>query len=511
MTIVHRLALFVALSAAIVLAVAGVVTYVLVERSLVARADRELHESGAEFKRFTTDMIEQQKLEKKYWPTGGPQIAPPPKELVSQLRERERPKELQREFRRDLTKPLVVPFTLERPLIGPPWTHAGPDHMTLFSAAPDMQVVPVTTADRDGVRGTRTPQVRKVTIDGRTFRAIALPVDGKGGVLVSRNISDITAVLHDLRGILWTAWIMGSIAALVLGLLAARLGLRPITQLVAAAREVTETRDLQRRLPEGRRDEVGTLSMVLNSLLAALEGSVLAQRQLVADASHELRTPLTSMRTNVELLERVPTMPVHDRAEVLGDVRSQVDELTTLMTDLIGLARGSESAHDIVVFPLHELVDEAVSRCVRHAPDLSYRVDLEASLVAGCRPRLAHAINNLLDNAAKWSPPDGRIEVVLRDGVLTVRDHGPGIEAADLPHVFERFYRSAGARGTRGSGLGLAIVRQVAEAHGGVVRASHAPGGGTLMKLRLPVMQDGSEGGLGAELFQDALAVSAVG
>jgi two-component system sensor histidine kinase MprB len=118
---------------------------------------------------------------------------------------------------------------------------------------------------------------------------------------------------------------------------------------------------------------------------------------------------------------------------------------------------------------------------------VEFTTDLEPCVTSGARGRLDRAVANLLDNAAKWSPPGGTVEVALRDGELTVRDHGPGIAAADLPHVFDRFYRATAARGRAGSGLGLAIVRHVAEGHGGTVGAEPAPGGGALLRLALPV------------------------
>ncbi len=131
---------------------------------------------------------------------------------------------------------------------------------------------------------------------------------------------------------------------------------------------------------------------------------------------------------------------------------------------------------------------ESVQRARRHAPGLEFQLTTEPCAVEGAPERLARAINNLLDNAAKHSPAASAVEITLRDGVLTVRDHGPGIDPADLPHVFDRFHRGANARGRPGSGLGLAIVRQVAEAHGGSVALEAAPGGGTLARLMLPAV-----------------------
>jgi two-component system sensor histidine kinase MprB len=220
-------------------------------------------------------------------------------------------------------------------------------------------------------------------------------------------------------------------------------------------------------------------------MLAALERSLDAQRQLVADASHELRTPLTSLRTNVEVLERGDSLSGEDLRRLREDVVAQVDELTALVTDIVELARGQGS--DVVIDELRadELVQAAVERAQRHAPSVQFKTALERTVVRGVPERLERAVSNLLDNAAKWSPPGGVVEVELRAGELSIRDHGPGIAPTDLPHVFDRFYRAPSARGRPGSGLGLAIVRQVAEEHGGSVVAETASGGGARFRFRL--------------------------
>ena len=218
-------------------------------------------------------------------------------------------------------------------------------------------------------------------------------------------------------------------------------------------------------------------------MLGELEHSLAAQRQLVADASHELRTPLTSLRTNLEVLARGGLAP-GDHERLRADLIAQLEELTLLVSDLVDLARDEEPCEELEPVALDELVAAAVERARRHAPGVAFAARLEPTLVEGVRGRLDRAVANLLDNAAKHG--DGRVEVELRDGVLTVRDHGPGIAADDLPYVFDRFYRSTAARGRPGSGLGLAIVRQAAEAHGGSVRAGRAPGGGAELTLALP-------------------------
>ncbi len=205
----------------------------------------------------------------------------------------------------------------------------------------------------------------------------------------------------------------------------------------------------------------------------------------MVDASHELRTPLTSLRTNIEVLASDRTLPPGERERLLIDVVDQLGEMTTLISELIELARGEQHPKETEDVRLDLVAADAVERTRRNRPGLKFKTELNESLVHGVPRTIERAVANLLDNAAKWSPPGGVVEVTVRDGEVTVRDHGPGIEDEDLPYVFDRFYRASSARGLPGSGLGLAIVRQVAEAHGGQVVAERADGGGTIMRLRL--------------------------
>jgi two-component system sensor histidine kinase MprB len=281
----------------------------------------------------------------------------------------------------------------------------------------------------------------------------------------------------------------GAAVAVGLGAAVTRATVRPVAKLTAAAERVTATGELDHRIPSEGDDELARLATSFNTMLAALERSRDAQRQLVADASHELRTPLTSIRANLELLERARDVPASERAAMLAGARDQLEELTVLVGDLVDLARpGAQLVEQAEDLRLDELVGEAVERARRHSgADKEFRVDAAPCLVRGSRARLNRAVSNLLDNACKWSPPGGVIEVGVRDGEVAVRDHGPGIPEPDLPHVFDRFYRAPSARGLPGSGLGLAIVRQVAEAHGGSAHAERAEGGGARLRLRLPL------------------------
>jgi two-component system sensor histidine kinase MprB len=222
-------------------------------------------------------------------------------------------------------------------------------------------------------------------------------------------------------------------------------------------------------------------------MLDRLQESVTAQRRLIGDASHELRTPVTSLRTNLEVLREEPDLPAGERDRLLDDVVHQTEELGGLVGDLIDLARDGEAHSAVEDVRFDALVGEAAARAARFRREVRFVTDLEPCVVEGVPERLGRAVNNLLDNAARHSPPGGEVEVRLAGGELSVRDHGAGLDEADLPHLFDRFYRGAAAREHPGSGLGLAIVRQVAEQHGGHVRAQNAEGDGARFVLTLPM------------------------
>jgi two-component system sensor histidine kinase MprB len=267
----------------------------------------------------------------------------------------------------------------------------------------------------------------------------------------------------------------------------ARAALVPVDRLTGAAERVAATLDLSSTIDVRGADEVARLGQALNALLASLDQSQQAQRRLVADASHELRTPLTSLRTNLELLERSPDISLEERRAILADLVAQAAELSTLVGQLVDMERepvGHETRSDVA---FDDVVRAALERAKLHAPGLRFEADLEPTVVTGQVGVLERAVANLLDNAAKWSSPGGVVEVKLVGGTLSVRDHGPGIDPSDVPHVFERFYRSAQARALPGSGLGLSIVRQAAEDHDGQAWVLPAPGGGTVVCLRIPV------------------------
>ena len=259
----------------------------------------------------------------------------------------------------------------------------------------------------------------------------------------------------------------------------------PVERLTAAAEHVARTEDFATSIDIDRSDELGRLATSFNAMLATVQRSQRQQQQLVMDASHEMRTPLTVLRTNIEQLARDTEMPAEERARVLADLVDEVDDFSAMVGELVDLATDRAAAERVEV-RLDRVVDQVVARLRRRAPALEVTVEAAPCTVLGDPSSIERACANVLDNARKWSPPGGPIVVTLRDGVLRVRDHGPGIDDDDLPHVFERFYRAPAARSMPGSGLGLAIVEQVARTHGGTVTIARADGGGTVVELAFP-------------------------
>jgi two-component system sensor histidine kinase MprB len=344
------------------------------------------------------------------------------------------------------------------------------------------------------------PFFRNVTVGGVHMRLLAEPFGRNRAEQLALPLAETNSLLSRLRLILFLVVIGGIALAALLGLLVAGTAVLPLKRLTQTTEHVTRTQDLSERIAPTGEDELGRLASSFNAMLDALERSMTAldasvgsQRQLVADASHELRTPVTSVRTNIELLQRLgPEMDAAEHRRLLDDVVGQLEELTVLINDLIDLSRGEEPGDEVEDVRLDLLVEEVVQKTGARA-SATLNMKLEPSIIAGVPARLARAVGNLLDNAVKYSPPEAPIEVRLRGKELTVRDHGPGISEEDLPHIFDRFYRGAEARRRPGSGLGLSIVRQVAEQMGGAVAAEPAPGGGTLMRLRLPGLEPAVE------------------
>jgi two-component system sensor histidine kinase MprB len=347
--------------------------------------------------------------------------------------------------------------------------------------------LPVSAATRDLARvGKADPVLTSTHVNGTHVRVLtqALP-DGSGAIQVARPLTETDHALRNILLVLAVVAAAGIGLAAALGAGVARAALAPVRRFTSRTEQIAKSPEPVERITATGDDELARLAHSFNATLDALERSVQAQRHLVADASHELRTPLASLRANIQTIEDSERLPAEERAALREDILAELDELTALVGDVVELARGSDPGRELDDVRVDRIAAALVERATtRRAADVSFSVDLEPTVVRGEPDRVSRAISNLLDNAIKWSPPGGVVDVSLRDGTLAVRDRGPGFTPADLPHVFERFYRAGDARGTPGSGLGLAIVRQAAEAHGGHVEAANAPDGGALMSIR---------------------------
>jgi two-component system sensor histidine kinase MprB len=354
---------------------------------------------------------------------------------------------------------------------------------------PPDRILPVTPKVTDVAKGNRDELLFNAHALNQHVRILAVPYPVSGyAVEVARSLTDTDHALARIKLFLLLIAGSGVAVAAALGLLVSRAALAPVRRLTQTAEEVSETRDLSRRIDESYgRDELSRLASTFNTMLAALEESARAQRQLVGDASHELRTPLTSLRTNIEVLTRDEELPVHEREQLLRDVGEQLVEMSALVAELVELARGDRHPQEPEDVRLDLVAADAIERTMRNRPGVAFKPELEETLVRGVPATIERAVSNLLDNAAKWSPPGGEVDVVVREGELAVRDRGPGIAEEHVPFIFDRFYRAPSARSMPGSGLGLAIVRQVADSHGGTITVEAAEGGGTRMRLRLPV------------------------
>ena len=338
--------------------------------------------------------------------------------------------------------------------------------------------------------GARSAWWFDTTIEGSHLRVYVAPTNSRGtAVEVWAPLNAIDNALAETRIRLALVALGAVLLAGALGTVVARAALTPVRRLTNIVEDVARTRNLSQRVTsEASGDELGRLAASFNVMLAELETAVQSQRQLVADASHELRTPLTSLRTNLELLERgQPTDPA-ERQQVLGELVGQMERLSTLVSDLIDLARDEQTQLLVEDVHLDAIATDAIAEMRMRYPDVRFELDLSATavdVVRGVRSRILRAVTNLLDNAGKWSPNGGLVEVTVRGNEVTVRDHGPGIAPEDEPRVFDRFWRAPAARQLPGSGLGLAIVKDVADTHGGRVTLERPSGGGAFFRLRL--------------------------
>ncbi len=360
-------------------------------------------------------------------------------------------------------------------------------------------LLPIDSHTKAVANGAAGAYLTDIHVNGSHLRELTFPVSAGGtpaALQLARPLDGVERILSHLRLILGLLIVGGMALAAALGRVAARRVLAPLGEVAQTAEHISETEDLTSRLRVHADDEVGQLATRFNAMIerlersrSALDESVQAQRQLVADASHELRTPVTSLRTNIEVLLAGGKLSEDDRNRLLADVVEQSEELSGLVADLIELARGDLPAESVEDTRLDAVVEESLARARRNAPTVRFEGTLEPLIVEGSPERLGRAVNNLLDNAARHSPIGGTVEVVVDAAGVCVRDHGPGVEEADLPFVFDRFYRGTNSRGRLGSGLGLAIVRQVAQQHGGSVSVANAPDGGAVFRMNLPTQQ----------------------
>ena len=350
--------------------------------------------------------------------------------------------------------------------------------------------LPVDAIDVAIARGLDEESIRDVELDDEPFRVLTSALDGGSAVQFARSTEEVHRVLATIRN--RTLVSVGVIVALatLLGWLIARRATRRLERLTRTAEEVASTGRLDVPAPSVGDDEVGRLGAAFAEMLAALRRSREAQTQLVQDAGHELRTPLTSLRTNIALLRRYGELPPDVQAQVVADLDSEARELSLLVDEIVELATEQPRDEPWVSIALGELVTRVADRVGRRT---GREIDVDAGTDVGVTGRpgaIERAVANLLDNAAKFSDEGTPIEVRVRGGTVDVLDRGIGIAPADLPRVFDRFYRAVDARSRTGSGLGLAIVRAVAEEHDGRVAAVARDGGGTVVTLVLPTDEE---------------------
>lgn len=335
------------------------------------------------------------------------------------------------------------------------------------------------------------PTVRRTGVDtaGQPYVVVSVPLGTTGyALVVGRPLAAIVGILRTERLILLCVVVAGALAAGVVSFFVARSSLRPVRQLAAAVEHVADTNDFQ---PISTRYAAGDLSVLagaFNQLLRSISRMRERQSRLVADAGHELRTPLTSLTTNVELLAsdlQADHLSTAQKGAILTDVRAQLAELTDLVGDLVHLSR-DDTAGRFRPLDLRDPVNAAVERVQRRGPDRVFDVQLDELYLVGDPDGLERTVTNLLDNAVKWSPPGSTIRVRLQGNRLRVADSGPGIPEADVPYVFDRFFRGETGRKTQGTGLGLSIVAKTVEDHGGSVSAGRSDDGGAEFTVQLP-------------------------
>ena len=450
MTLRHRIAAAAALAVAIVVVIASIAIYLGVRAELRGEVDDSLRDRSDEVARVALVGLPGA-------PPGGGSVGPPPR------------------FRQPRPERFGGPGGFAQLVM--------PSGRVL--RRPDTEdVLPVDERAREIAASGSGESLTDTTVDGTHLRVLTRALSGgRGAIQLARPLDEVDRQLGRVLLVLLLVGAAGVAIGAALAALVARTALAPIGRFTRRTEELAGEQDPSQRIEEGGSDELGRLAASFNATLDSLERSVEAQRQLVADASHELRTPIASLRANVQTLEHDERLPAAEREALRADIVAELDELTALVADIVELARGAKTGEPVDDVRVDEIVTGVAARARTRANGVAIRVSAEPTVVRGEPERIQRAVSNLIDNALKWSPGDGTVEVELADGELSVRDHGPGFAEADLPHVFDRFYRADSARALPGSGLGLAIVRQAAEAHGGTATASNAPGGGALVRV----------------------------
>ena len=354
---------------------------------------------------------------------------------------------------------------------------------TVVNVGDDGLVLP-SPSDRDlDDRGTT---LRSAWV-GDVHLRIATVYQPQSGVYVQlgRSLTEADQTLRRLAGLLVVGGAVGIAVAIGLGILVSRSAVGPIDDLRVAVSGITESDALGTRLDVVGDDEVAQLATAFNGLLSQLQRSKEQQVRLVRDAGHELRTPLTALRMNLEILQR-HEVPAEERTAMLNAAHAEVEELSDLVAEVVDLATDRYEEEPFTDVDLAEVcmvvVDRLHRRNGRHVTSV-----VEPSVVRGKRDALDRAITNVIANADTWAPDAGTIELIVAGGTVTVRDTGPGFADDDLPHVFERFYRSDLARAKPGSGLGLSIVDQIVMDHGGTVFArNRSDGRGAVVGFTIP-------------------------
>ena len=375
------------------------------------------------------------------------------------------------------------------------------------------QRFPVDTTDKALAQKTQSPtgvdpRIRTVSVGGDKYR-MATVVGPLGATQWVRELAGESEVLRRLR---WQFVLLGLAATLLAALagwLLAAGFLRPIQKLRSATDRIAETQNLTEPVDTSGQDEIASLGRSFNAMITALSTSREQQQRLIIDASHELRTPLTSLRTNIETANRPRRLSDDDNREVMGAALAEVQELTTVISELVELATDRTADEPIAAVHLVDLANDVAERTRRRTDRVILVNETPSAMgtvvnvgatghsgtaeVDACmgRPRmLERAIANLVENAVKYSTPGSGITIEVSTGSVLVVDEGPGIDAQDLPHIFDRFYRSDQARAAQGSGLGLAIVHQIVERHGGHVSARNKPGRGAAVGFTLPLVAE---------------------